>query len=70
MCLFLLMINESVVSSFGIVPPVLHNHLWIYPRVSIANISTFTGHHSRKMDLVNSNLQQEAGGGKKNTGDD
>lgn len=64
MCLFLLMINGSVVSSSGIEPPALHNHLWVYPRVLIVNISAFTGHQnfSRKIDLVNNSLQQKTGG--------
>lgn len=64
MCLFLLMINGSVVYSSGIEPPALHNHLWIDPRVLIVNISAFTGHQnfSRKIDLVNSSLQQKTRG--------
>lgn len=63
MCLFLLMINGSVVSSSGAVPLALHNHLWIYPRVSVANISAIMDHHNslRKIYLVNSGIQLKAG---------
>lgn len=58
------MINGCVICSSGIEPQTLHNHLWLYPRVLIVNISAFTGHQnfSRKIVLVYSSLQQKTGG--------